>query len=597
MAKIQSILAVECGSITTRAILIEQTKGRYRLTASGQSASSYGPAQQDVTIGLIAAIRQIEQATRRILLAPGGWPLTPQNNKRQGVDAYVTVCSAGEPLNLSVVGLTGDMSLAAAQQIAAQTYTTISSIITLDSPPHFSGKGKLPYPPFSPEARIYALHNSLSDVIMLVGGTENGAEKPLRALINTVAIALQTDRRGGVPHILYAGNSALRNYVAEAIAPLATWNAVENIHPTPDFKNLSPAQQALESLYVQRKLFQLPGFQKLSNWSKHPVLPAYKSFARVVTYLSRQNNQNVLGVNIGSQATTISACGPDLQETTVSSEAGVGHSIPALLHATRLDNIKHWLPYPLEAKALYNQVLNKALYPGSIPTHTDDLWLEQALAKECIRLAAQPLQSRHPQKRWNLIVGAGQTLISAPHPGYAALTLLDSLEPWGITNLALDIGQATGMLGAVAPIQPEAAAIVAARDTFLHLGTVVAPRGRGAIGKPALTINLQYATDPNEAQPSTVTVAGGDITVIPLSPGQKVTVEIRPTRNYDIGGGQPGQGITTEIEGGILGLIIDARGRPLVLPQDETDRYELLQAWLDALVSPMDSAENVGSAA
>lgn len=583
MAKIQSILAVECGSITTRAILIEQVKGRYRLTASGQTASTYGPTQQDITVGIIEAIRQIEQSTRRILLAPGGWPLTPQNNKRQGIDAYVTVCSAGEPLNLSVVGLTSDMSLAGAKQIASQTYTSLASIITLDAPPQYSFAGKFPYPLFSPEARIYALQNSESDVIMLVGGTENGAEKPLQALINTVAIALQTDRRGGVPHILYAGNSALRNSMAEIIAPLATWNAVENIQPTAGLKNLSPAQQALESLYVQRKLFQLPGFQKLSNWSKHPVIPAYKSFERVITYLSRQNSKNVLGVNIGSRATIISACGPDFQETTVNGEAGVGHSIPALLKATQLDNIKQWLPYPLDSKSLYNQLLNKALYPGSIPTNNDNLLLEQALAKECIQLASQPLQSRHPQKLWNLIIGAGQTLIGAPHPGHAALTLLNGLEPWGITSLVLDIGQATGILGAVAPVQPEAAVVVAARDTFLNLGTVIAPRGRGSVGKTALTIRVRPAAGPTED----IDVSGGEIKVIPLSPGQKATLEIRPTRNYDIGGGQPGQGITTEVEGGILGIIVDARGRPLVLPRDEAARHDLLQAWIYALAPNM----------
>jgi hypothetical protein len=583
VARIQSILAVECGNVTTRAILIEQVKGRYRLIASGQTASTYGSPQQDITVGVVTAVRQIEQAVRRVLLAPGGWPLTPQNNKQQGVDAYITVCSAGEPLQLALMGLTTDLSIASAQLAASQTYTDIASLITLDNPPQFPGKGKLPYPAFSPEARIFALQNSPSDVIMLVGGMENGAEAAMLSMINSVALAIRTGKGKTVPHILYAGNSALRNKVTEILGPLATWNAVENIRPAFAVENISPAHQALESLFVQRKLFQLSGFQKLSNWSKQPITPAYKSFEKVITYLSRQNGQNVLGVNVGSRTTVVSACGHNFQETTVKGNVGVGHSIMTMLKAGRLSNILRWLPYPVEPKNLYNQLLNKTLYPGSIPVDNRDLLLEQAAAKECIKMAGRHILGKRPHASWNLIIGAGQTLIDTPHPGHAVLTLLDSLEPWGITSLALDIGQATGMLGAIAPVQPEAAVMVTARDTFLNLGTIIAPRGRGVVGKPALKIKLQYASAMDGAPPFNIDVAGGELRTIPLSPGQKATLEITPTRNFDIGGGQPGQGITTDIEGGILGVIIDTRGRPLILPQDDDARQELLEKWIYAL--------------
>jgi len=61
---------------------------------------------------------------------------------------------------------------------------------------------------------------------------------------------------------------------------------------------------------------------------------------------------------------------------------------------------------------------------------------------------------------------------------------------------------------------------------------------------------------------------------------------MRPTRHFDIGLGQPGRGAVTEIEGGILGIIIDARGRPLRLPQDEITRHERLAGWFSALDIP-----------
>jgi hypothetical protein len=61
-------------------------------------------------------------------------------------------------------------------------------------------------------------------------------------------------------------------------------------------------------------------------------------------------------------------------------------------------------------------------------------------------------------------------------------------------------------------------------------------------------------------------------------------LELHPTRRFDVGLGEPGRGVTAEAEGGLLGLVIDARGRPLDLPVDDTSRRKLLQEWLDSMV-------------
>jgi hypothetical protein len=37
------------------------------------------------------------------------------------------------------------------------------------------------------------------------------------------------------------------------------------------------------------------------------------------------------------------------------------------------------------------------------------------------------------------------------------------------------------------------------------------------------------------------------------------------------------------VEGGILGIIIDARGRPLRLPKDESQRQAQIRQWLEEL--------------
>jgi hypothetical protein len=41
----------------------------------------------------------------------------------------------------------------------------------------------------------------------------------------------------------------------------------------------------------------------------------------------------------------------------------------------------------------------------------------------------------------------------------------------------------------------------------------------------------------------------------------------------------PGRGKTFEVTGGAVGVIIDARGRPLVFPKAPDQRIEALQQW------------------
>jgi hypothetical protein len=213
--------------------------------------------------------------------------------------------------------------------------------------------------------------------------------------------------------------------------------------------------------------------------------------------------------------------------------------------------------------------------------------IEQAVAREVLRLVMQQVRdgwllqpsAALARIQWNLIVGGGSVLTRAPQPGYATLVMLDGIEPWGVTSLALDSAGVANMLGSIAAIQPMAAVEVAARDAFLNMGTVIAPSGHGAPGRAAVKIKVNYANN----RPLEIEVAYGSIQVIPLPPGEKATLEIRPARHFDIGLGQPGRGALAEVEGGILGIIIDARGRPLRLLKDEARRQMQISQWLGEL--------------
>ena len=61
MPEVRSILATDCGSTTTKAILIEKIGDTYRLSARGEAPTTVEAPFDDVTVGVLNAVREIEE--------------------------------------------------------------------------------------------------------------------------------------------------------------------------------------------------------------------------------------------------------------------------------------------------------------------------------------------------------------------------------------------------------------------------------------------------------------------------------------------------------------------------------------------------------
>ena len=53
---------------------------------------------------------------------------------------------------------------------------------------------------------------------------------------------------------------------------------------------------------------------------------------------------------------------------------------------------------------------------------------------------------------------------------------------------------------------------------------------------------------------------------------------MQPAKQVDLGNG-PGQSFTATVRGGVVGLMLDGRGRPLQLPSDQAARVAALTRW------------------
>jgi hypothetical protein len=254
----------------------------------------------------------------------------------------------------------------------------------------------------------------------------------------------------------------------------------------------------------------------------------------------------------------------------------------------------------MDERQLRNRVKNKMIRPTTIPQSLESLIFEQAVAREALRLAykqhkefATTLKGVQQQRtvgdtfsqqtggativdnmKLNLLVASGGVLSHAPSMNQTAMLLIDAFEPEGCTNLAKDSIFMMPHLGVLSAVYPEAAAQVFERDCLIYLGTCIAAKGIGKEGKPCFSWTLT----------GDVTASGtcnfGDIKLIEMTPEQTATIVCEPTRGFDLGGGN-GKKVTHEVRGGTVGLIIDARGRPLGLPEERQQCQQTIARWVE----------------
>ena len=149
--------------------------------------------------------------------------------------------------------------------------------------------------------------------------------------------------------------------------------------------------------------------------------------------------------------------------------------------------------------------------------------------------------------------------------------LLDAIEPVGITTIVLDEHGAASALGAVAVTQPLAAVQALDAGAFLTLATVVAPIGRARPGEVIVRVKIVF----EQGGELEIEVKQGSLEVVPLHVGEKAKMQLKPRRGIRVGR----VGKAVEVHGSVIGLVIDARGRPLRLPTDEGACRQQMQQW------------------
>ena len=561
----QSLLVADFGRGTTRAFLLEQVAGAIRLVARAEGPTTFDLPFDDVSVGWLQTLRQIEWDAGRVLIERDN-VLTPQRQRGDGVDAMLACSSLGEPIRIAVIDTGPSPMLAPAITALRKTHVSI-----LQASVPATKKDTTWVPTWSDIIRAY----QPDTIVLLLDGDQTVAVPRAIQMMRGLSTSL-SPRRG----VIFGDPTVLGH-------TLTLFNSRSKV------RSITPAGKTGEQFGDELEA------EARGDWTERIDRTDLRAALREVVgtvptrahavdlvnrYIARVSGQAVLtfGIDDGSHAHW--ASGQEDAQTSfprLDINAGIVN-----LTAREVAGAVAWLPFDVQADDLVTWVLNRAIRPWAAPEAEVDVRIEQALLRQVIRRVAADLDRTRPgalEAADLLIAGGG---VDRWHDGpLAALCLLDGLyhvPTSGIVGLALDRDGLLPVVGTLGMTYPAVASDVFRHDTLQHLGSAVVLSSIPKPGEIACRVEVQVQGGPTRE----ATVQAGTIVTVPLRAGELATVVVRPEKKVSVGAGPAGKSVTfgtgRPIAGGEAGLIIDARGRQ-PLPSPAVARTGQVRQWIAAV--------------
>ncbi len=587
---LEVIIATDCGSTTTKAILIEKKGDAYRQTFRGEAPTTVEAPFEDVTKGVLNSITEVEELSGRKIL-DGERIITP-NNGNAGADIYVSTSSAGGGLQMMVAGAVKAMTGESAQRCALGAGAIVMDVLA-------SNDGRADH------EKIERIRQLRPDMMLLSGGTDGGTITHVVELAQFLKAADPRPRLGAsykLP-VIYAGNNKAQAQIKEILGGRTALIITENLRPTLEKENLMPARHKIHDIFLEHVMQQAPGYPRLMKMVGAPIMPTPAAVGAMTEKFAKANNFNVLAVDIGGATTDVFSVFSEVFNRTVSANLGMSYSISNVMAEAGLANILRWLPFDMDEQDLRNRLKNKMIRPTTIPQTVEDLQIEHAVAREALRLAfdqhkalAVGLKGVQQERsisdafdqtasgaslinvmRLDYVIGSGGILAHSPRRTQSMLMMIDAYQPEGVTRMAVDSIFMMPHLGVLAQISEKAALDVFYNDCLVRLGTCLAPRGLAREGQ----LIMEWEVSGSDGKRQAGELRFGDIIHVPLdSPKARLTA--KPVKGFDMGAG-PGNRVDADIEGGVVGLALDGRGRPFGLSREPGKRRDDMNKWYKAM--------------
>jgi len=561
----KSFLSLDIGSQHTRAWLFDNEGGEYK-HKGGSEAQTTIAAGMNIQEGVWDAMVHLQEVTGRRLLAHNGKPILNQDNPNMGVEQAAICISAGKPIKTALFGLTDKASLAGLRRLSNFFYTEETLLLSLQSGLNAMGM-------------LEELVESNADLIILAGGTEQGAEKPLRSILENIRIYYHSHPRLFKPQIVFVGNTSLKEMVIKELEAGQDLHVADNIQPIYDQFNLSVAWDAMLTAFERIRLFQINGLQELRQTFNTKIFPTSYAMGRIVRYLSKtsKGGKGVTALDVGAGSTTLAAA---------QNENFIGTLTHTPIGLDTGEQVSTWSSIELDVETATTYMQNKKLHPAFMPATLEDLAFEHAWTRVRLQDALDNTKLLFPDFKYTRqkgldgiyepIIMSGESLVNVPSLVQTCLMALDGIQPNGITTLALDQDQIMASLGSLTTVEPLMAVQLLDTAIFTNLGTVICVDSPARIGDLVLTIEVAR----EEGQREILEISKGQLKRIEVNRGVHIRLYLAPEKDSDVGMGKRGLGGWVSVVGAEVGVIIDARGRPLQLPKSAQSRSRLIRDWI-----------------
>lgn len=555
-----SILAIDVNARSTKAVLFRKRGERYDIVGMGEAPTTVEAPALDVTVGVLNAVSEVESKTGETLIQSGApAPTMP----------LLCTSSASGGLHMVVAGLIKMISTESAQRAALGAGALLMDQYAVDD-------NRPPY------IKVSTLRSLKPDIMLLAGGIDGGAVNQVLDMAKIIEDA-DVEPRFGAEYqlpLIYAGNAEIRDKVSSVLDQKKyAIKAVENVRPVIDRENLGPAREGIYDAYMEHVIVHSPGYDKLRTWARDRILPTQAVVGRMLYAYAQRTGANLLAVDVGGETTDVYSVYRGIFNRSLNAGVGITYGIGNVVKEAGVANVQRWLPPTIDERTLRNTVGNMMIrQPESLTA--EEALIQAAVAREAIRLGveqhkdiASRLKGVHIDRnlsdlfnqaleptyidmmRTQAIIGKGD-IFRAQGYEQSAMILLDALQPEAVTQLYVDDSSVMAHLGSLQGLDAESALDLFLSRCVKCLGTVIAPRGRGRAGEESLRITV----DPSGSK-TQHTIKHGEVKVLPLKEASTVELTLQPHR-VDLGAGK-GKPVTWKVAGGILGVIIDARGRPL----------------------------------
>ncbi|PKO00281.1 MAG: hypothetical protein CVU42_03690 [Chloroflexi bacterium HGW-Chloroflexi-4] len=564
LTDVNSVLGLEIGSVQTRAVLFDVVEEAYQFLASGSAPTTCGEPTFDVMPGVIAAIRDLQEITGRFFLDLNNKLIIPSHGGVEGVDRLLITLSWGPDVDVVTYGLLNELSLETANRLARSLPLNIADSFSINDRR-------------STQVQMDALLAAKPRILIFAGGSDRGATRTVSRIAGKIATSLHLFKAEDRPKVLFCGNRAMARRVKEVLEKETTYASTTNIRPEIENEDLIQASFDLNQLVIDEKMHSINGLERIAAFSNEKPQLTGIGFQRVIRFLGKQYDplRKVLGIDLGSAHVTASYAGyQESQQITL--PIGTGYGLEKALEQSKFSDFEKWLPEALSESQVMDYLWQKTLFPNSLPVSETDLMIELAYARHLLCMTMRELEQHADlvSRSFEPILVGGSILTHAATPWQMLTTLLDGIQPVGISPLVVDKHGILSLLGAAAKTNPLLPVQVLESTAFISLATVVSVESKGKPGTVILKARLQTVS----GKVRELVVKQGELSSLPLAFGETGMLLLKPEAKLSISDIEVGKD-PIKVRGGVCGLVFDTRGRPLELPKDQIHRLAMLDRW------------------